>query len=129
MVKVCSICQVSKHLEEFYSNGKTPKGTQKYKPYCKPCEIKKRMKDHYDKIIGILSESNRLFACESCGYAKNSSALDFHHNSEEKNFSISQMKNSPKDKIRAEIALCTILCSNCHRELHSTFNCFDEPLA
>jgi len=48
--------------------------------------------------------------------------LDFHHTGEkDKEISTMLFKDAqPLDKIRREAEECIILCSNCHRKLHST---------
>lgn len=56
--------------------------------------------------------------CINCGFNKYLSALDFHHiDRSEKDFMITQTTNW--DKIRIELDKCILLCSNCHRALHS----------
>lgn len=58
--------------------------------------------------------------CENCGYDKCNEALEFHHNiPSEKEFSISKTGNTYSwEKIRNEIDKCSLLCANCHREVH-----------
>ena len=57
--------------------------------------------------------------CEICGYSKCISALEFHHKDpNEKDFSISG-KSISWDRIKKEIDKCILVCSNCHREIHS----------
>lgn len=57
--------------------------------------------------------------CSKCGYARNISALVFHH-VEEKNIAL----NGPNlrvadDKLKKELDNCSLLCQNCHSELHN----------
>ena len=62
--------------------------------------------------------------CEICGYDKCSEALDFHHNNpNEKDFTISD-RNLILDwiEIKKELDKCSLLCANCHRELHAKEN-------
>ena len=62
--------------------------------------------------------------CEICGYNKCSDALEFHHlNPAEKDFSISD-RNLVLDwqLIKKELDKCQLVCSNCHREIHSLIN-------
>jgi len=118
-MKVCATCKVPRPLEEFYSNGYTPKGTKKYKAHCRYCyhAVKKAAKT--STIKDILQESGRLLACEICGYKNNLAALTFHHkNSEEKDFEISQGVTRSRESLRVEIAKCDLLCHNCHMEVH-----------
>lgn len=68
----------------------------------------------YNKILDTLT-------CQECGEGRNVT-LDFHHLDEKtKDFTISNMKSkdySP-DKMVEEMSKCAVLCSNCHRVLHS----------
>lgn len=56
--------------------------------------------------------------CSNCGYNKCSAALEFHHISDNKEFTIAGAKYS-WNKLEKEIKKCILLCSNCHRELHN----------
>lgn len=58
--------------------------------------------------------------CEKCGYNKCTAALDFHHNSGIKNFTLDSRKlsNTTMKRILEEFNYCKILCANCHREEH-----------
>ena len=56
-----------------------------------------------------------------CGYNKYIGALDFHHlNEADKEFSLS-IRGLTRSwaKIKTEIQKCILVCSNCHREIHS----------
>ena len=56
--------------------------------------------------------------CERCGYDKCMGALDFHHkNPEEKEFILAHA--SGWEKMKEELGKCTLLCKNCHYELHN----------
>jgi 5-methylcytosine-specific restriction endonuclease McrA len=58
--------------------------------------------------------------CVCCGYSRTSSALEFHHViPSDKEFSISC--SSSLEKVYYELDKCVLLCSNCHREVHSGF--------
>jgi hypothetical protein len=71
----------------------------------------------------MLLDMKLKFSCELCGYDKCIGALDFHHN-ENKTFNIGKIiihknsKCSKKEQILIEVQKCTILCPNCHRDLH-----------
>ena len=57
--------------------------------------------------------------CQKCGYKKCAAALHFHHeNPKEKDISVSRLMNRRWDKILTEVKKCTILCANCHAEIH-----------
>lgn len=118
--KTCSKCGVTKHLDKFYSNGLSPTGERKYKPSCKHCESSLNIESYYSKIKTLLKEQGREYKCELCDYAGNHAALTFHHNTDEKNFEISnKSKTSSIEVLRPEIAICQLLCQNCHHEIHN----------
>jgi len=68
--------------------------------------------------------------CEICGYDKCIAALEFHHKDpQNKSFFITRglsLIGLSKDKnfdqalgvLQAEIAKCTVMCGNCHNEIH-----------
>ncbi len=116
--KICNTCLLEKPIAEFYSNGYY-KDQLKLKGSCIPCENKQRIKNHYSRIIKILAEQNREYACEICGYKKNHSALAFHHFLDQKNFEINAGKTFSKERLYKEIELCKLLCQNCHHEVHN----------
>ncbi len=63
--------------------------------------------------------------CSICGYNKCPTALEFHHKDKEnKSFNVSNLIRTLKNwkKIKLEIKECTLLCENCHRELHAKVN-------
>ena len=73
----------------------------------------KRRRKVVDDIVGPIR-------CEVCGDSRRW-VLDFHHrNPAEKSFAINTAYNRkfPAEEIAAEVAKCSILCSNCHRDLH-----------
>lgn len=58
--------------------------------------------------------------CASCGFDDYSCSLEFHHvNPEEKDPTFYSMRFWSWARIEREIKGCVILCSNCHRALHS----------
>lgn len=121
MTKVCNRCGVEKSKEEFHSNGSTPLGTKKYKPYCKECTNKDSGLNKVLKIKESLRILGRLYKCELCGYDKNYSALHFHHiDSDNKSFEISDKSwTSSIKSLIPEIEKCAVLCANCHAEMHN----------
>lgn len=62
--------------------------------------------------------------CEQCGYSRCTAALDFHHQDpSKKDFTISKVScfsSESIQRLKEEVDKCSLLCSNCHRELHST---------
>lgn len=79
--------------------------------------------------LGVKSYRNRMKekaveykgrCCQICGYDRCIRALDFHHiDSSKKDFTISSNCNKSWERIKIEIDKCILVCSNCHRELHS----------
>jgi hypothetical protein len=60
--------------------------------------------------------------CAECGYAKNFSALEFHHiDSKSKSFQLDlrSLSNRKWSVVLEEAEKCILLCSNCHAELHN----------
>src|ERR1044071_3831774 len=60
--------------------------------------------------------------CEICGYKTNQAALSFHHtNPSTKTFQIDlrRCSNSTWDRLVKEAEKCSLLCLNCHAELHN----------
>jgi len=60
--------------------------------------------------------------CETCGYANNYAALEFHHNKpQEKSFQLDlrSLSNRRWEAVLDEVKKCRLLCSNCHAELHN----------
>jgi 5-methylcytosine-specific restriction endonuclease McrA len=62
--------------------------------------------------------------CSICGYDKCIDALEFHHiNPEEKDFGIAQKGYTRSwESVKEELDKCILVCSNCHREIHSKQN-------
>ncbi len=60
--------------------------------------------------------------CELCGYAKNFSALEFHHTkpqSKEFQLDLRSLSNRKWARILEEAKKCILVCSNCHKEIHN----------
>lgn len=59
--------------------------------------------------------------CEKCSYNKYIGALEFHHNDpKQKDFSVSSGGHTRAwEKVKIELDKCTLLCANCHREVHA----------
>ena len=59
--------------------------------------------------------------CTKCGYDKNFAALEFHHidpGSKSFQLDLRSLSNRKWSAIVEEGTKCTLLCSNCHAELH-----------
>lgn len=74
--------------------------------------------------------------CNICHYDRCVDALEFHHlDPSKKDFGVGKVRRNPKkwSLIIEELKKCILLCSNCHREVHSgitklpiTYSKFDE---
>jgi hypothetical protein len=81
------------------------------KVYQRKMNRRKRLKEEAIKIAGG--------KCKICGYNKCVSALEFHHNRENKENNVSTLlKNESRQKLLKEVGKCILLCANCHRETH-----------
>lgn len=59
--------------------------------------------------------------CDICGYNRCNEALEFHHlDISQKDFGISDKGYTRSwETVKSELGKCVMLCSNCHREVHS----------
>lgn len=95
------------------------KGTKNQRFRCKKCRqdavTKRRRKLKVDAIAYLGGK------CSICGYDRCIAALEFHHKDPaQKDFAISGGGVTRSwNKIKEELDKCILLCSNCHREIHS----------
>lgn len=62
----------------------------------------------------------KSMGCFACGYSTCDAALEFHHRDKtEKSFAVGTGGNKSWDAVMQELAKCTLLCANCHREVHA----------
>lgn len=111
--KTCSSCKITKQAYDFYprKNG-TPSS------WCKVC-VNEKSKTR-QRIFKKNCVEYKSGACCICGYNKCNAALEFHHtNPNEKEFTISKMRNTTfNEKTQQELDKCILICRNCHAELH-----------
>ena len=117
MKKICEICN-----QKFETNSKS-------RLYCYECSgestrmdiesrkhqktiLRRSMKKQAIKILGG--------KCSVCGYDKCIDALEFHHkNPKEKDFKIGSGNTMSWKEYKNEAEKCVLLCTNCHKEIHS----------
>ncbi len=107
--KLCSLeCRV-----KYYK--RTPKGLANW------YKARKRYVSNWRRNTKIKAIEYMGGKCKLCGYNRYVGALEFHHlDPNKKDFSISSSGDCRSWKsIQAELDKCIILCSNCHREVHS----------
>jgi hypothetical protein len=114
--KICSQCGEDKPAVAF------PRRTEKGKSHllrspCKECD-KQRKRDNMEKNRKIVSDHIDNNPCVVCGESL-VPTLDFHHKDPTtKKFTVSDALAYSEKTLRAEIAKCDVLCSNCHRMHH-----------
>mgnify|MGYP003627705382 CR=1 FL=1 len=115
--KTCPRCEITKPASEYFLR-KSRKGGH-LGSYCKKCCSQERV--NRGKAFKQKCLDYKGGVCESCGYNKANSALEFHHiNPEEKSFGFASQRRTKFDEaIKKELDKCMLLCSNCHREKHA----------
>lgn len=89
------------------------------------------------KIIEYISDRRRKYKkklvelkggeCQICGYMKSVQALEFHHvTNKERDAKISYIYNRGWNRIIKEAEKTILVCSNCHREIHSQIIPFSQ---
>lgn len=112
--KICPSCKEFINPEQYYRR----RDNKNLSVYCKFCTNKQSISRFREtKKQAVEYKGGK---CERCGYNKCIAAMDFHHlDPSQKDFSISNAKNKSFDKIKNELDKCILVCSNCHREIHS----------
>jgi 5-methylcytosine-specific restriction endonuclease McrA len=86
---------------------------------CKKCRMQRVMDWRRRTKRRLIAEAGGC--CQICGYDRYSGALHFHHlDPASKEFAISRKGFTwSLEKMRAEVAKCVLLCSNCHAEVEA----------
>ena len=119
MIKICEICD-----EKFDSNSKT-------RIYCYKCSgdstrLDNETRKHQKTMLrqSMKRQAIKLLGgkCSICGYDRCIDALEFHHkNPQEKEFKLGSGNTISWREYKAEALKCKLVCSNCHKEIHSKF--------
>ena len=117
MKKVCEICE-----NTFETNSKS-------RIYCYSCSgestrINNETRKHQKTILrrSMKMQAIKLLGgkCSICGYYKCVDALEFHHkNPTDKEFKLGSVNTMSWKEYKEEASKCILLCSNCHKEIHS----------
>ena len=117
MKRICEICE-----KEFDSNSYS-------RIYCYECSGASTRNDNETRKHQktILRRNMKLQAvkllggkCIRCGYNKCVDALEFHHKDPEvKEFKLGSGNTLSWKEYKNEALKCMLLCSNCHKEIHS----------
>jgi len=116
--RFCYRCGKQVPTKEFYSRRGKPNSS----PYCKICTNEQTISRQREIKFNMIKYKGGK--CERCGYNKCKAALEFHHKDpSKKDFTIAHAKQrSFNEEMKRELDKCSLLCSNCHRELHEEIN-------
>ena len=117
MTKICEICEKSFNT---YSSTRI---------YCYECSGESTRTDdntrkHQKTILrrNMKLQAIKLLGgkCSICGYCKCMDALEFHHEDPSiKEFKLGSGNTMSWKSYKAEALKCILVCSNCHKEIHS----------
>ena len=114
-MKVCNICKVEKHMDEFHNMTASKDGKDRR---CKDC-IKERDHQRYlaCKEYVRIAKNN---PCITCGSQYEQRMMDFHHRDpSQKQFNIGRRHGTMSlSKLKSEIEKCDLLCKYCHGDIH-----------
>ncbi len=116
-MKTCSYCTEAKPLTSFHNKKGSKDGKQSR---CIPCnkEASSSMAEA-KRQIKTKAVQYKGGSCELCGYDNYQGALEFHHRDPfKKDFHVSGSTVN-WEKLVIELNKCSLLCSNCHKEVHA----------
>ena len=110
--KTCPCCRETKNRDEFYKYKKSSS-------FYKKCILEiNKINRQKTKKLAIEYKGGK---CIRCGYNRCDAALDFHHvNPKEKEGNYFRKRKGFTEDLRKELDKCVLVCSNCHREIHSS---------
>lgn len=114
----CNICDTPLN-EENKSKGKTS--------MCKPCDSRLVIENTVKSKQRAVEYMDGK--CTSCGYDKCIRALEFHHidSSKKSKTYNKRFRSWSFEKQKKELENCMLVCSNCHREIHSKDEWIQTP--
>lgn len=131
-MKVCCRCKGVKTLSEFTANKTKKDGVN---PTCTDCH-RQYTREHYKQNKGVYKDKARKrnlkvhkdnkkeldllksVPCTDCGVQYPPYIMDFDHVNGDKLMEVSRLlrRRVSLDVLKAEVAKCEVVCSNCHRE-------------
>lgn len=115
-VKLCNVCSDPlRGRQTLYCSRKCHNKTSNFKFQ----NYKSQQKRGLNRKIEIIKKLGGC--CTVCGYSKNIAALTFHHlDPTLKDFvlTIRECSNNSVETLENELKKCSLLCHNCHMELH-----------
>lgn len=113
-MKTCSTCKLIKDEKEFYKKG----NSGRINSICKSCFNSYCVERWINKKIWAIDYLGGK--CKVCSIQDHYSIYDFHHRDpKQKDIVWDKMRLVSKDRMVKELDKCDLLCSNCHRKLHS----------
>lgn len=116
MEKICTVCNLTKSISEFYHQKDRKSGASK----CKKCHNKYCIQRWINqKIKAIEYKGCSCVDCQVTYPEMPYVIFDFHHiTPSEKDFDWNRLRLRPWNQITKELDKCVLLCSNCHRIRH-----------
>ena len=115
MKYTCKHCQQERDKKYFFAHPGTRNHLRLGK--CKKCcAIYQKERRTKNKQILVYLKGGK---CEICDYNRCLDALDFHHETEDKEFDIGRGKSYSLKRSKMEIEKCKLLCNRCHKEVHA----------
>ena len=112
--RTCPACRQKLPLSAFYARRDGKNTT----PYCKACTNAQALERQQKLKLQAVAYKGGL--CELCGYSRYVGALEFHHRDPgAKDFRIAHVRFTTFEKLKPELDKCSLVCANCHRELHA----------
>jgi hypothetical protein len=113
---ICPYCD-----SEFTVNRKGSGGTNR--SACFSCMPEGLSREQRYRVLRTLNNARsrkckKDLGCSVCGYAKNASALEWHHPTSVKEAHPTDALKRGWQAYQNEIMGCVLLCANCHREVH-----------
>lgn len=125
---ICTKCKIEKDESEFTFRNKT---LNKRNSVCKICQRQYKNKHyhnnkeaHYnrnaitEKKLRDYSNEIKSKGCAFCD-EKEVCCMDFHHLKDKEENVAKLLNGGSLKKLINEISKCIVLCSNCHRKVHS----------
>lgn len=106
---LCEICG-----KDYIKNRKNNKRNTR----CASCDMAERRLAMKKRLIEAKGGK-----CSLCGYSRSTHALQFHHmDPSTKVFPIGESLNRSYTELLKEVEKCTLVCANCHAEVHAGIN-------
>lgn len=127
---MCGVCKEDKDRAEFPPNRAKKDGLSHSCKRCKDAYSKKHYAANQHKYVAAANRCNQRSLkhlkeivdkakskpCADCGMCYDAEVMDFDHVSGIKLGCVAMLiRNHNEEALRAEIAKCEVVCSNCHR--------------